>query len=161
VTLTVDISTDCKGVYPIEFSVAAGNTWSKAGGNGASGNGTAPSVTLSGLASASYAWFGNPGWEGVVADFSAGDADYLNRNGAFITSGGAALSNAGGRDNDRLNFTGTSDTLAHTLGTGRDWAVVLVALQEVSVATDDQDCMAAQPRGQLGPLFPRGRMIGY
>lgn len=131
VTCTIDTSTAARGIYVEEYSVAAGKTYSIAGVNGATGTGTALSVTLSGLTSAEYSWFGDASWEGVVADFSAGDADYLNRNGAGCTSGGAAASNICQRDSDRLNFTGTSDTFTHTLGTSRDWSIVLAALQEV------------------------------
>ncbi len=131
ITCTVDTSTAARGIDLEEYSIAAGKTYSIAGVNGATGTSTSPSVTLSGLTSASYAWFGNVGWEGPVGDFSSGDTDYTNRNGAGCTSGGAAASNICQRDVDRLNFTGTSDTLDHTLSNSRDWSIVLAALQEV------------------------------
>lgn len=129
VTLTITIATTAKAIGIDEWSLAAGKTFSIVGINGAGGAGTTPSVALSGLPSTVYLFLGSVGVEGPIGDGFTQDADYGSTSD-FGTTGGAAVTNVTDRLGRRI-ATLTGDTYNPTLGTSRDWAATLSALQEV------------------------------
>lgn len=119
-----------------EYTVAASKTFSKAGVGRTSGTGTSPSILLSGLPSAAYNWLGVVGVEGPGSDgFTEDTPDYTQRNRTG-SSGGGAAGNQTANSANRL-LTATSDTYNPVLGSGRDFVIILVALEEVDEAADD------------------------
>jgi hypothetical protein len=133
VTLTLSASVTAKAATLWQTSVGAGNTFSVAGANGANGSSTSPSVTLSGLASASYYWLGLIGVEGRATETTTADADYGVPEGKTGTDGGAVdPDNIRVYSTRRANFTATTDTYNPTIGTSADWAAALIAMSEVA-----------------------------
>jgi hypothetical protein len=127
VTCTTVSAVTAKVMTLNEFSVGGGNTISVAGGQGADGTGTAPSVTLSGLTSAEYLWIGNDATEGPSGEGCV-DANFTQLVSTG-TTGGSAASNVATRPAYRV-LTATSETYDCTRGAPRDFATLLAAMKE-------------------------------
>ncbi len=129
ITVTFNGSPVAKAMQARSLGIGAGNVVTVAGGaDGSPEDGTtAPSATISGLASGEYLWVAVVAVEGPSGDTYTEDVDYgLARAG---TTGGGAATNMTMARGLRV-FTGTTDTHAPTLGTARDLAHVFVALEE-------------------------------
>ena len=152
ITLTLAISVTAKAIGATQFSIT-GASVSLAGASGVVGTGTTPSVTLSGLPSAEYLWLGVTGREGPTGDTVTADADYgFQADLIEGTSGGNALTNVSDDHGGYRVATLTSDTYNPTLGTSRDYATILVAIQEVvEITTAEMAAAARQPASH--PLF--------
>ncbi len=134
ITCTLGQDRSAKVLIMSEYTVAAGQTFSNAGAARTSGNGTSPSILLSGLASAEYNWLGVVGVEGPSGDgFTEDTPDFTQRNRTG-TSGGGAAGNQTANSANRIR-TATSDTYNPVLGSGRDFVIILVALEEVTPPT--------------------------
>ncbi len=133
ITCTIGSIRPSKVLMMNEYTVGAGNTFSKAGAARTSGTGTSPSILLTGLPSAEYNWIGVVGVEGPGSDSFTDDADYTLRDRRGTTGGGAAGNQTAGLANRIL--TATSDTYNPTLGNSRDFVIILVALEEVAEPT--------------------------
>ncbi len=120
-------------------SVGGANTFALIGSNHATGSSTTPSVTTSGLASASYFWLGHLGIEGPTSDTTTADADYGVPEWKTGTSGGTSTDNMRTYSTRRANFTATSDTYNPTLSASADWCVGLYALEEVAGGTTNKN----------------------
>lgn len=133
ITCTIGSNRQAKVLNMSEFTVGSGQTFSNAGANRTSGTGTSPSILLSGLASAEYNFIGVVGAEGPAGDGFTEDSDYTQRNRTGTTGGGAAGNMTANLGNRIL--TATSDTYDPTLGSSRDFVIILVALEEVDEPT--------------------------
>jgi hypothetical protein len=147
--ITVSFSSiTSKSIGIEEFSIT-GDGVTKAGENGNTGSGTTPSVSLSGLASSTeYLWIGSVGIEGKSSETITRDTDYSLTT--FTTHGniaGSPTSNTAYHGDYRI-FTGTADTWAPTLGTSRDYACALGALEETSSETPASDNQQAFIQGK-------------
>lgn len=114
-----------------EWSIAG--TLTVKGSNTSGGTGTSPTVTLGSLASAEYLWIGAVGIEGPNGDTYTQDSDYSSSTTNHGTTGGGDASNVACRLGDRI-YTGSSDTFNPTLGTARDYATGLTALEDTGAA---------------------------
>jgi hypothetical protein len=132
VTLTCAAAEATRVIGLEECSIGAG-TPTIDGANGATGNSTTPSVTLSGLASIEHFFFGELG-KNVIGEGFTQDADYAN-NLTINSGGGAGV--------ERENFMGTrvatltGDTYNPTMGTSRRWVIILCAIHEAVTTTSD------------------------
>lgn len=133
ITCTLGQDRNGKILIMSEYTVAAGQTFSNAGAGRTSGSGSSPSILLSGLPSAEYNWLGVVGVEGPSGDTFTEDGDYSQRNRSG-TSGGGAAGNQTANSANRI-LTATSDTYNPTLGSSRDFVIILVALEEVTPPT--------------------------
>ncbi len=130
ITCTTANAVTAKAIGIYEFTVASGKTFSVVGTTANTFTAaTTDALTLSGLTSAEYLWVGSWGIEGPSGDSYTEDTDYILRLSPG-TSGGSAVSNVTALVSTRV-FTGTSDTFDGTLGTARDGAKILAAIQEV------------------------------
>ena len=134
ITCTLGSSRSAKVLIMSEYTVAASKTFSNAGAARTSGTGTGPTITLSGLTSAEYNFLGVIGVEGPSGDSFTEDTDYTQRNRTGTTGGGAAGNQSANSANRIL--TATSDTYNPTLGSSRDFVIILAALEEVDVPID-------------------------
>ena len=135
VTCTLGDARSVRVLIISEYTVGSGQTFSLAGAARTSGSGTSPSILLTGLPSAEYNWIGVVGVEGPSGDGFTEDSDYTQRNRTGSTGGGAAGNQTANLGNRIL--TATSDTYDPTLGSSRDFVIILVALEEVTPPTDD------------------------
>lgn len=94
----------------------------------ATGTGTTVSVANASMPSDSKALIGLVAIAGPNGDTFTQDVDYAN-NTSFGTTGGVAATEASGRFGTRITAL-TADTYAPTLGTSRDWAALLIGIQE-------------------------------
>lgn len=133
ITCTLNSARSVRVLIISEYTVAVGQTFSNAGANRTSGNGTSPSILLSGLPNVEYNFIGVVGVEGPSGDTFTEDSDYGQRNRTGTTGGGAAGNQTANSANRIL--TATSDTYDPTLGSSRDFVIILVALEEVDEPT--------------------------
>ena len=136
ITLTVTSAVSAKVIAIEEFSIGAGNTVTVTADEGGIEGGGANnySISLSGLASTEYLFFGHVGFEASnIADHVL-DTDYGN-NLEVDTTGGAANSNVASHMGTRI-ATLTGDTFAGTTTFAYQIAATLVALLEVSSGVD-------------------------
>lgn len=133
ITCTLGTARSVRVLIISEYTVAAGQTFSNAGAARTSGTGTLPSILLTGLPSAEYSWIGVVGAEGPSGDGFTEDTDFSQRNRTGSSGGGAAGNQTANSANRIL--TATSDTYDPTLGTSRDFVIILVALEEVTPPT--------------------------
>lgn len=131
--LTAAATSKAIGLY--EYAVSAGNLLRIVLAASSEQDATsAPTVTVSGLLSQSYALFGVCARENDNAGTYSPDADYNDRQ-KFGTTGGTGTTNVSCIVGDRL-ATLTGDTFAPTaLSASSDVATILVVLQEVVPVT--------------------------
>lgn len=134
VTLTTSATTTTKTLAIHRFAVAAGKTFEvQAASAGASGNGTAPSVAVSGLASQEWLLVGGVGLEGEIGTITK-DADYTQLSTQVSSTAGTADTN-----NVRWSYyriaTLTADTMTESGMTTGDWSTALVVLKEIDGVT--------------------------
>jgi hypothetical protein len=138
VTLTLSAARTSKVFTLYQATVAPNRTLTLVAANGATGNDTAPTVALSGLASGTYYYVGAFGSEGSPSIVIIQDGAYtpggFGGTGAgtpdFVTSGAGATS-LGMRVGfgSRLVTGSTGDTYAVAGSATVDWAAVFAALQ--------------------------------
>lgn len=130
VTLTLSAAVTAKAIGLIEFTVGAGNTWTKLAETAGfvDTNTAGPSRSHSGLANAEHLFLSLDGIEGGTGMTYTQDADYtgLTKVG---TSGGATTTNVTCVLGYRI-LTGTGDTHAGASSQSTDWASPYVVLDE-------------------------------
>jgi len=102
-------------------------------GSGATGNGTTPAASLSGMTSRTWLYIGLAGREYTTADGFTQDTDYSDLT-QIGTSGGGPVSNVSGPAGYRIYASSTGDTYDPSYTTAADWACVIAALYESSGA---------------------------
>ena len=114
--------------FTVEHFTITGADVSASGIVTARGSSDTPSVTSGAIASAEYLWIGSVGIEGKDSDGFTQDVDFSNLTQAG-NSAGSPTGNTAVRGGYRI-ATQTSDTYNPALGSARDWATGIAALEE-------------------------------